>query len=95
MKHHPNESKKRRREDQLSLSPGAHEHNPQHLKKQHAATRRNLPVFQYKTELCRMVADNEALLVVAETVRLLDFFPFCSLKHAHIHFYSNEHAGLW
>jgi hypothetical protein len=43
--------------------------NPQTLKKQHSATRRELPVFKYKNEICRLVAENEVILVVAETVR--------------------------
>lgn len=67
MKHH---SKKRRHNEILHHHSPANNSssNPQQLKKQHAETRRNLPVFKFKNEICRMVADNEVLLVVAETV---------------------------
>jgi HrpA-like RNA helicase len=64
MKHHS----KKRRHNEIHSPSNSSNSNPQHLKKQHAETRRNLPIFKYKNEICRMVADNEVLLVVAETV---------------------------
>lgn len=39
----------------------------QQRKKQLAPIRRNLPVYQHKEEICQLVSQNEALLVVAET----------------------------
>lgn len=73
-------ARKRRREQQHQHGGGAQPNNPQQLKKKHAETRRNLPVFKYKSELCRMVAKNEVVLVIAETVRFkrcfFDFFFF-------------------
>jgi HrpA-like RNA helicase len=57
---------RKRRHDQSATE------NPQTFKKQHAATRRNLPVFKYKNEICRLIAENEVILVVAETVGFSD-----------------------
>lgn len=37
-------------------------------KKQLSLIRRKLPVYQHKNEICKLVTDNEAVLVVAETV---------------------------
>ena len=41
-----------------------------HLR-QHGKTRRQLPVFKYRSEICKLVAENEAVLIIAETVRFL------------------------
>jgi len=83
---HSDGSKKRRHSHQSH--DGAVNSNPQQLKKQHAETRRNLPVFKFKNEICRMVADNEILLVVAETVRIdAVCLLFFGERHSH-HVYS-------
>ena len=96
MKHHEH---KKRRHDQVAHTPQTAAVNPQQLKKQHAETRRKLPVFKYKNEICRMVADNEVLLVVAETVRssrLVDCSFFIeNVSSTHLTFLSFHTIGQW
>ena len=36
--------------------------------RQHGEARRKLPVFQYRAEICKLVAENDVILVIAETV---------------------------
>ncbi len=40
------------------------------LERQHVEARRQLPVFKYRNEICKLVQENEVLLVIAETVSL-------------------------
>lgn len=40
----------------------------QKLERQHVETRRQLPVFKFRNEICKLVQENEVLLVIAETV---------------------------
>jgi HrpA-like RNA helicase len=37
-------------------------------KRQHIEARRQLPVYKYRKEICKLVEENDALLVIAETV---------------------------
>jgi HrpA-like RNA helicase len=39
------------------------------LVREHAESRRNLPVYKFKSEICRLVLETDVVLVVAETVR--------------------------
>jgi HrpA-like RNA helicase len=38
------------------------------LVREHVQSRRNLPVYKFKSEICRLVLETDVLLVVAETV---------------------------
>jgi HrpA-like RNA helicase len=38
-------------------------------KKKHAEFRKNLPVYTHRKEILELIADNDVVLVVAETVR--------------------------
>ena len=40
-------------------------------KNKHSIARRQLPVYKFKRELCKLIAEKEVVLVVAETVRTL------------------------
>ena len=37
-------------------------------RRQHGEARRKLPVYKYRAEICNLVAENDAVLVIAETV---------------------------
>ena len=37
-------------------------------KRQHVESRRQLPVYKFRSYICKLVKENEVLLVVAETV---------------------------
>ena len=63
---------KRQREEPSSSSPKKkkkkkRDGDPQTSKKELAPLRKNLPVYQYRSELIQLVKDYEAVLVVAET----------------------------
>ena len=59
------ESNKKKPHDNMSKNNFTR-HN--RLERMHSESRRNLPVYKHKSEICRLVAQNEVLLVVAETV---------------------------
>jgi len=45
------------------------------LDRKHVESRKNLPVYQQKSDICKLVSEHEVLLVVAETVRnILSYF---------------------
>ena len=61
---------------QMSLEKKKHHlmHMPP-LKGNYTKERSNLPVYQHRNELCTLVADNDAVLVVAETVSTYTIHP--------------------
>ena len=50
------------------------------LKGNYIKERSNLPVYQHRSELCTLVAENDVVLVVAETVRQSIMNRFISLR---------------
>ena len=45
------------------------DHRPNRLERRHAESRKKLPVYKEKANMCRLVSEHETVLVVAETVR--------------------------
>ena len=54
-------------------------------RRQHGEARRLLPVYKFRSEICKLVKENEVVLVIAETVSLswIDWMTTCTFKHLH------------
>ena len=48
--------------------------------KLHSATRKALPIYEYKSKICELISNNEVLLVTSETVSVIKLST-----HTHIH----------
>ena len=42
-------------------------------RRQHLEVRRNLPVYKFRNEICKLVSEKDVLLVIAETVRIYKY----------------------